>query len=196
MRACRQRQPRTSHKSAWPWAVAASTVDFSAGITSEVVVAPDEVTSGGTASRSRTLARVSLLIAALAAAAVYWFVVDGALADPLVAPTPDNATTPRSLASAERGTQHPSGTTVHVVGRDIVPGTYRSSGNSSCHWVRLSGATGSPGDIALAERFPGSREITIEPTDVAFAVTGCHALHRMAAAASAMPGPARESFPP
>ncbi|NBF00270.1 hypothetical protein FE391_43860 [Nonomuraea sp. KC401] len=61
-----------------------------------------------------------------------------------------------------------------VVGTDIQPGTYRTSGPaggfSRCYWARLSStdgdviATGMPADAAT---------VTIEATDKAFQTGGC-----------------------
>jgi hypothetical protein len=58
----------------------------------------------------------------------------------------------------------------YIVGTDILPGTYRSSGDNDCYWERLSGFSGSESDIIAN----GSNSIiTIKNTDKGFDTSGC-----------------------
>lgn len=62
----------------------------------------------------------------------------------------------------------------YVVGKDIKPGTYKTSGSSDmCYWERLRGLSGGFGDI-IANGLPtGQALITISSSDVAFKTQGC-----------------------
>lgn len=58
----------------------------------------------------------------------------------------------------------------YIVGTDVLPGTYRSSGGNDCYWERLSGFSGSESDIITN----GSNSIiTIKNTDKGFDTNGC-----------------------
>ncbi|MEQ4716134.1 hypothetical protein [Nonomuraea sp. B19D2] len=60
-----------------------------------------------------------------------------------------------------------------VVGTDIQPGTYRTTGpvagSGMCYWARLRGAT----DIVATGMPKGPASVTIEPADKAFVTGGC-----------------------
>ena len=45
----------------------------------------------------------------------------------------------------------------YIVGSDIAPGTWKSSGGSGCYWARLSGFSGTIGNI-IANDFTNARE--------------------------------------
>lgn len=64
------------------------------------------------------------------------------------------------------------GSGVYRVGEDIEPGTYRSDGDR-CYWARLSGFSGTLGDILANDNVSGSAYVTIAPTDVAFETSRC-----------------------
>jgi hypothetical protein len=65
----------------------------------------------------------------------------------------------------------------YLVGKDIVPGQYRSAGGSGdrsdCYWERLSGLGGRNADIIANEGAEGQRIVEILPTDVAFQTKHC-----------------------
>ncbi|MGC5628821.1 hypothetical protein ACPYO6_12070 [Georgenia sp. Z1344] len=67
------------------------------------------------------------------------------------------------------------GAGTHLVGTDIAPGTYRSTGTGDgCYWERLAGTSGELSDI-IANDFtsnPGSI-VTIAASDVAFSSNRC-----------------------
>lgn len=61
-----------------------------------------------------------------------------------------------------------------VVGKDIEPGVYRSSGQGSwCYWERLSGLSGEFGDIIANGAPDGPAVVEIESSDAAFSSQGC-----------------------
>lgn len=62
---------------------------------------------------------------------------------------------------------------VYLVGVDIVPGTYRNDGGSSCYWERLSGVSGTFGDIIANDNVDGPAVVAIAATDVAFSSSRC-----------------------
>ncbi len=61
-----------------------------------------------------------------------------------------------------------------IVGNDIEPGTYRTSGGgNNCYYARLSGFGGTDSDIIANENSDGSAIVTIAPTDAGFQSAGC-----------------------
>lgn len=65
-----------------------------------------------------------------------------------------------------------------VVGSDIKPGTYKTSGPSdsslpNCYWARLKGTSGAFGDIIANGNPGGQTTITISSGDKAFQTSGC-----------------------
>ncbi|MEU8249139.1 hypothetical protein [Nonomuraea sp. NPDC048916] len=64
-----------------------------------------------------------------------------------------------------------------VVGVDIQPGTYRTTGPAPgqpvCYWARLKSTTARPADIIAADMPVGAATVTIAPTDKAFQTGGC-----------------------
>jgi hypothetical protein len=59
------------------------------------------------------------------------------------------------------------------VGIDIQPGTYRSTGGSSCYWVRLGNLDGDFDAINANDNADGQAYVEILPTDVAFSTDDC-----------------------
>ncbi|MFI0937955.1 hypothetical protein [Streptomyces sp. NPDC021020] len=61
------------------------------------------------------------------------------------------------------------------VGKDIQPGTYRTSGNSDgmCYWERDKDAKGDTDSILANDTVYGSSYVTIKPTDKIFTSTDC-----------------------
>ncbi|TDD08198.1 hypothetical protein E1292_11975 [Nonomuraea deserti] len=61
-----------------------------------------------------------------------------------------------------------------VVGRDVQPGTYRTSGPAAgfgmCYWARMRSADG---DVIATGMPTGAATVTIEATDKAFQTGGC-----------------------
>lgn len=60
-----------------------------------------------------------------------------------------------------------------VIGVDIVPGTYRTEGTTSCYWERLSGLGGSFKEIISNSSADGQQVVQIAPSDKAFKTNGC-----------------------
>ncbi len=61
----------------------------------------------------------------------------------------------------------------YVVGTDIVPGTYRTSGGSGCYWARLRSLD--TGDVIDNNVSDGPQVVQILPSDAAFVTRGCGA---------------------
>jgi hypothetical protein len=60
-----------------------------------------------------------------------------------------------------------------IVGTDIAPGTYQTSGADGCYYARLSGFSGGDGDIIDNENPTGSAIVTVASTDAGFTSQGC-----------------------
>lgn len=64
----------------------------------------------------------------------------------------------------------------YLVGQDLAPGTYKSSGGDggrSCYWERLSGLSGQPVDRITNGYSDGPQLVEISPSDMAFKTQGC-----------------------
>ncbi|MGW4717686.1 hypothetical protein [Nocardia sp. NPDC004260] len=64
----------------------------------------------------------------------------------------------------------------YLVGADIQPGTWRTTGTSGsleCFWSRLSALTGELDAIIANGSSDGPQVVTIKPGDKAFSVQGC-----------------------
>jgi hypothetical protein len=112
-------------------------------------------------------------------------------AGPTQAGTVTGGTTPGAGAPAPTATAPagatPGGTTAPlgapsvnrtlVVGVDIQPGTYRTSGPAAgqpmCYWARLKSTVPQTADIIAADMPQGAATVTIAPTDKAFQTGGC-----------------------
>lgn len=67
-----------------------------------------------------------------------------------------------------------------IVRTDIKPGTYRSSKGAGCYWERLSGFTGSFGQIIANDyRSSGTATVTIRSTDKGFHSSRCGTWNRL-----------------
>ncbi|MBJ8344354.1 hypothetical protein [Antrihabitans sp. YC2-6] len=66
---------------------------------------------------------------------------------------------------------------LYIVGVDIAPGNYSTSGpdeDFGCYWERLSGTSGEFDDIISNDYIVAGRsQVTIKPTDYAFDSHGC-----------------------
>ncbi|HEX4817210.1 MAG TPA: hypothetical protein VFV66_31085, partial [Nonomuraea sp.] len=64
-----------------------------------------------------------------------------------------------------------------LVGRDIQPGTYRTTGPTTgfpmCYWARMDGASPTAADVIDSGTPAGPATVTIQPTDKAFQTAGC-----------------------
>jgi hypothetical protein len=77
------------------------------------------------------------------------------------------------LKSKSKRTSLP-GEGIYLVGPDFVPGTYRSTGNTtSCYWERSRSADGSFGSIIANENAKGQLVVTISTTDAVFSTSRC-----------------------
>jgi len=61
----------------------------------------------------------------------------------------------------------------YIVGTDIVPGTYRSTGGTGCYFARLSGFTGGLSHILSNENTDDPAIVTITPSDKGFTARRC-----------------------
>ncbi|MFE0518817.1 hypothetical protein [Streptomyces sp. NPDC058954] len=61
------------------------------------------------------------------------------------------------------------------VGKDIKPGTYRTTGNSDgmCYWERAKDAKGEMDSILSNDNVTGASYVTVKPTDKIFKSNGC-----------------------
>ncbi|MBA2425661.1 MAG: hypothetical protein H0V60_01105 [Actinobacteria bacterium] len=60
-----------------------------------------------------------------------------------------------------------------VVGEDIPAGTYTAPGGGSCYWARLSGLSGTLGDIMANHIGPGTQTVSLSGAEAAFETQGC-----------------------
>ncbi|MEV4284986.1 hypothetical protein AB0K40_05740 [Nonomuraea bangladeshensis] len=90
--------------------------------------------------------------------------------------TPGPGVVPSSGASAGTGV-NPASLRTLVVGTDIQPGTYRTTGPTSgfsmCFWARMRSTAASLDDVITSGMPTGPATVTIEPTDKAFSTGGC-----------------------
>jgi hypothetical protein len=68
---------------------------------------------------------------------------------------------------------------IYVVGLDLQPGTYSSSGNDGCYWARLSGFSATLDDIITNDIGDGQHVVTISASDVGFESSGCNTWTRV-----------------
>ncbi|WP_064957006.1 hypothetical protein [Mycolicibacterium peregrinum] len=73
----------------------------------------------------------------------------------------------------------PSGDGLYLVGTEIQPGTYRTSGASGCYYAALRGLSGSNSDIRTNQNTDGPSVVEILPSDVGFQVSRCAEWHRL-----------------
>ena len=83
---------------------------------------------------------------------------------------------------------------VYLIGRDIVPGTYRGEAGTgaldSCYWARLSGVTGEFSDLIANDNAVGQYFVSVEDSD--FALSSSCALELVTPARSATSTPETE----
>ena len=75
-----------------------------------------------------------------------------------------------TVTAAARGT---FGDGIHVVGKEIKPGTYRTKGGSGCYWARLKSFSGTLDAIAANNNAAGPEVVTIARTDKGFESSRC-----------------------
>lgn len=61
----------------------------------------------------------------------------------------------------------------YLVGSDIRPGTWRTTGAAGCYWARLSNLTGEISGIIANGGSDGQEIVQVLPSDKAFQVTRC-----------------------
>ncbi len=66
-----------------------------------------------------------------------------------------------------------TGDGTYVVGSDIAPGTYVTTGAPGCYWERLSGLGGTFSEIITNGASEGQQYVAISPTDAGFSTEGC-----------------------
>jgi hypothetical protein len=93
------------------------------------------------------------------------------------APTPEPAPEPEPVAPPEPvgPANKMPGDGTFLVGKDIVPGTYRGNvdAQSGCYWSRLRGLSGELSDVVANEIESGPAIVTIKKTDKAFSTKRC-----------------------
>jgi hypothetical protein len=75
--------------------------------------------------------------------------------------------------AAGRDANSPLGEGIWRVGADIAPGTWKSSGEGSCYWARLSGFGGTLDHIIANENAEGQAIVQIGEGDAGFKSAGC-----------------------
>lgn len=91
-------------------------------------------------------------------------------------PTPEGTATgaPTGSPEADTAAQPSGGNRTLVVGVDIQPGSYKTTGPAlgqpMCYWARLKDTVGG---VITAGMPKGPETVTIEPTDKAFQTGGC-----------------------
>lgn len=68
---------------------------------------------------------------------------------------------------------------VYIVGTDIAPGTWRTSGGDSCYWERTSGFGGTLDQTVANDFTSGSAVVTISAGDAGFRTSGCGTWSRL-----------------
>ncbi|MFI0987172.1 hypothetical protein [Streptomyces exfoliatus] len=88
---------------------------------------------------------------------------------------PPARTTPEAAGTAKTAVREIPGDGTFLVGQEVRPGTYRSTGptDSSCYWARLKGTTGDSGEIIANGASKGPSTVTVLDTDKAFQTSGC-----------------------
>ncbi|WP_371330039.1 hypothetical protein [Streptomyces sp. TP-A0356] len=79
-------------------------------------------------------------------------------------------------AEEEAGTRSaPRGDGSYVVGRDVRPGTYRTTGNTDglCYWERAKDASGGADSLIANDNVTGTSYVTVKATDKVFRSSGC-----------------------
>ena len=85
------------------------------------------------------------------------------------APTATVTRTVRVTPQPEAGI---TGDGTFIVGTQVQPGTYQSSGGSDCYWARLSGLSGDFDDV-ITNGLGAHQVVTISPSDAAFDTERC-----------------------
>jgi hypothetical protein len=62
---------------------------------------------------------------------------------------------------------------IYIVGTDILPGTWRSTGGKDCYWARLRGFTGVNEELLANDIVNVATTVTILPGDVGFETNRC-----------------------
>ncbi|AHH93721.1 hypothetical protein GCM10010174_23700 [Kutzneria viridogrisea] len=94
-----------------------------------------------------------------------------------VAPATSSAA-PTTTTATPTGPATSFGPGVHVVGTDILPGTYRTAGPTDgalpiCYWAREKDTSGEFSSIIANDNAKGPTTVTIAATDGAFKTSGC-----------------------
>jgi len=66
---------------------------------------------------------------------------------------------------------------IYIVGTDIMPGTWRSTGGEDCYWARLSGFTRNPEELVANDIVNAATTVIVRPDDVGFETVRCGAWH-------------------
>ncbi|MFH9955918.1 hypothetical protein ACH4OX_17125 [Streptomyces roseolus] len=116
--------------------------------------------------------------------------------DPPVSPSATSQTTSTPTGEAPATTRMPPertsapagnaqegipGEGTFLVGEEVEPGTYRSTGPAGevCYWARLKGTTGEADEIIANSTSKGQSTVTVLASDKAFETNGCKAWKRI-----------------
>ncbi len=154
-----------------------------AGSTSRAATGPAAGWRAAAAVR-RAAAPALYFIPGVVAAVVAVILLLSALLDDITSPeaSPDATgaiAAPPATAAPATETPEPApappgfGDGTYLVGNDVQPGTYHTTGGSGCNWQRLSDVSGDY-DAVLAWEWPdGQAYVEILPTDRAFTTEDC-----------------------
>ncbi len=114
------------------------------------------------------------LVALLGFGLLIVVVVTIAVNDRTPAPHPPEANAPPTAGPPTDSRYPHFGDGMHIVGRDVQPGTYRTrSASNGCYHARLSGFEGSMNQILANENTDAPAVVTIGPTDRGFKSSRC-----------------------
>ena len=68
---------------------------------------------------------------------------------------------------------------IYIVGTDMIPGTYKSSGHTGCYWERMSNFTGGLNGTLANDNTDSSAVVTIRATDKGFKSSDCGSWRRI-----------------
>lgn len=87
-----------------------------------------------------------------------------------------------------------SGDGSYLVGKDVKPGTYRTTGNSDgCYWERAKDASGDTDSLIANDNVAGASYVTIKATDKIFKSSDCNDWQSVGGKATGKPAGSRIS---
>ena len=88
-------------------------------------------------------------------------------------PTSEPTATPSPMPEPTPTPEPGLGDGTWIVGTDIAPGLYATSGGEFCYWARLKGFSGTLDDVLVNQIGTGRQVVSIATNDVGFETNGC-----------------------